>query len=106
MWDYVDMKRDLRSDDMCGRGYLNRILTLVRPQIVDRLLISMSHMSESHLRLQEFERGRRYRPDYPYMLNCQISSESQLYLSASDVLVDKTGPFNDCFHFVYDRATG
>lgn len=39
----MNVERDLRPDDMRGRGYLNSILTLVRPQILDTL--NDQHMS-------------------------------------------------------------
>ena len=46
MWNHVNMKWNLRADNMCGSGYLDGILTFVGPEILDTLMISNSHMPE------------------------------------------------------------
>lgn len=105
MWNHVNMKRDLRPNDMCGSGDFDSILTFVGPQILDTLKISNESHAGIHLRLKELKRCWGHSSDYPYMLKCQIYSPAKLYLSACVVLIDETGSFDNCFHFVDNRAT-
>jgi hypothetical protein len=46
MRNHVNMKRDLRPEDMRGSGDFDGILTFVGPQILDTLKIRNGHMSE------------------------------------------------------------
>ena len=42
----MNMKRDLRPDNMRGSGDFDSILTFVGPEVLDTLKISSGHMSE------------------------------------------------------------
>jgi hypothetical protein len=44
MRNHMQRKRNLRPNNVCRRGNLNRVLTLIRPQVLDTLKVS--HMSE------------------------------------------------------------
>lgn len=46
MRNHVNMKRDLRPEDMRGSGDFDSVLTFVGPQILDTLKIRNGHMSE------------------------------------------------------------